>query len=86
MNSLKTQGEQFINNREGRAEGGREKPARFELKKGICNKIWEGMILGSNHFRKAREKKVDVTGLTDSCVKRQGKTSSIMQTESAKED
>lgn len=28
--------------------------------------------MGSNHFRKAREKNVDVTGLTDSCVKKQG--------------
>lgn len=49
--------------------------------------IWEGIVLGNNRIRKAREKNVDVTvGLTDSCVKQQGKNPSIMQTGSGKED
>lgn len=35
--------------------------------------IWEGMVLGKDCIRKAREKNVDVTvGLTGSCVKKQG--------------
>lgn len=86
MNSLKTQGKQFINNKEGRAEGRKENQQDLNSKKGICNKIWEGVVLGSNHFRKVREKNVDVTGLTDSCVRTGGKNPSMMQTESAKED
>lgn len=49
--------------------------------------IWEGIVVGNNRIRKAREKNVDVTaGLTDSCVKKQGKKPSTMQTGSAKED
>lgn len=36
--------------------------------------IWEGMVVGKDCTRKAREKTVDVTvGLTGSCVKKQGK-------------
>lgn len=47
--------------------------------------IWEGMVLGKDCIRKAREKNVDVTvGLTGSCVKKAGGGEKpITQTESA---
>lgn len=74
MNSLKTQGKQFINNREGRAEGGRGKPARFELKKRYLQHNLGGNGAGEQSHREDREKNVDVTvGLTDSCVEKQRK-------------
>lgn len=68
MNSLETQGKQPINNTEGRAQGGRENQQHMmgwkgEVswdKKGICNIIWEQILLGKDCIRKAGEKNVDV--------------------------
>lgn len=51
MNSLKTQGKQFINNREGRAEGGRENQQDLNSKKVFATRFgregyWGAIILG----------------------------------------
>lgn len=91
MNSLETQGKQPINNTEGRAQGGRENQEHMmgwkgEVswdKKGICNIIWEQIVLGKDCIRKAREKNVDVSRMDQILCEKEEKVL-IMQTKSVK--